>query len=175
MNIEFQNTLDDILALNWYHHRTSPAARRTLLLFQYGLPVAIVLVVVIITFAAGWSLFTIVPAVVLALAWFAFVPQMQKRNLQKQIVKLYAEGRDRGIVTGHKVSINSSSIADRTDRGETKTAWKDVDKVVATEKHVFIYIGPESALIVPRGAFPGESEYSAFVDTAMRYHRAAAP
>ena len=175
MNIEFQNTLEDILALNWYHHRASPGARRTLLLFQYGLPVAIVLIVVIITFAAGWSTFTIVPAVVLALAWFALVPRMQKRNLQKQVVKLYAEGRDRGIVTGHKVSMSSSSITDRTDRGETKTAWKDVDKVVGTEKYVFIYVGPESALIVPRGAFPGESEYRAFLDAAMRYHRAAVP
>ena len=175
MNIEYQNTLDDILALNWYHHRASPAARRTLLLFQYGLPIAIVVLVVLITLAAGWSLFTIVPAVVLALAWFALVPQMQKRNLQKQIVRLYAEGRDRGIVTGHKVSMSSSSITDRTDRGETTTAWKDVDKVVATEKHVFIYVGPQSALIVPRGAFPGESEYNAFVDAAMRYHKATAP
>jgi hypothetical protein len=173
MNIEFENTLDDILALNWYHHRTSPAARRTLRLFQYVLPLAIVLIVLVITFAAGWSKMSLLPAAVLALAWFALVPRMQKRNLQKRIVKLYAEGRDRGIVTGHKVSISSSSITDRTDHGETKTAWKDVDKVVATEKYVFIYVGPESALIVPKRAFPHESKYGAFVDTVMRHHRAA--
>ena len=174
MNIQYQNTLDVILALNWYHPRTSPAARRTLLLFQYGLPIAIVVLVVLITLAAGWSLFTIVPAVVLALAWFAFVPKMQKRSLQKQIVRLYADGRDRGIVTGHKVSIDSLSIKDRTDRGETTTAWKDVEKVVATGEHVFVYVGPKSALIVPRAAFPGESEYNAFVDTVMKYHRSVA-
>jgi hypothetical protein len=47
--------------------------------------------------------------------------------------------------------------------------WHAVDQLAVTPQHVFIYLTPDFALIVPRRIFASESECEEFISLAARY------
>jgi hypothetical protein len=171
MVVEFENSLDDVLALNLYHHQQSPKARRTRQLLQYG-PAAILVLVflgqLVLTEASPISA---LPWLMFAVVWTLFVPFMLRRSMRKRVLQLFVEGKSRGMVGSHKLSLTSTGVTDKTGFGTTETAWRNVRKVVSTSEHLFIYVGDTAAHIVPRRAFPDVARFHEFRDTVFRYYR----
>jgi hypothetical protein len=173
MVVEFENSLDDVLALNLYHHQQSSAAQRTRRLLQFGPAAILVIVFLVQVSVSGASPISSLPWLMFAAVWTVFVPYMMRRSLKKRILQLYAEGRDKGIVGKHTLSITSAGVTDKTRFGNTVTTWRDVRKVVATNEHVFIYVSDTVAHVVPRRDFPDEARFHEFRDAVIRYVRAA--
>jgi hypothetical protein len=171
MVVEFENTLDDVLALNIYHHQQSPKARRTHRLLQFG-PAAILVLVFL-----GQMLFTrsspvsSLPWLMFAVVWTLFVPFMLRRSMRKRVLQLFAEGKSKGMLGSHKLSLTSTGVTDKTGFGTTETAWRNVRKVVSTNEYVFIYISDTAAHIVPRRAFADAERFHEFRDTVIRHYR----
>ena len=172
MEIEFENTMDDILALNMYHFQRSPGARRNRLLFQYGLPGIPALVYIILVASGGSSFISALPWLLLALILFVLVPFSMRRSLRRRVIKMFNEGESQGAVGKHHLSITRSSVTDKTTRGKTTTNWVDVKKVVLMDRYVFIYISDTSAHIVPRRAFSEASKWEELQDTVGKYYQA---
>jgi hypothetical protein len=172
MDIEYENSMDDILALNLYHHQQLPAARRTRMLLQYGPPVILVIIFLVQVSITGGSLVSSLPWLFFAGIWVIFVPYSLRRAMKKRVTRMVLENQGGGITGRHKLSLKSDAVTDQTGSGKTKTRWADVPKLVVTGSYLYIYISDTSAHIIPKRAFESEAEFKEFVDTAMRYYRA---
>jgi len=173
MVVEFENSLDDVLALNMYHYQHSANVRRTRLILQFGPPVIPVVVFLVQILVSGASLASALPWLVFAGIWVLFVPFSLRRGMRKRVAKMVLESQNDGIVGKHRLSLTSKAMTDKTDSGKTKTRWAEVRRIVATNQYVFIYIDANVAHIVPKRAFPDESKYKEFIKTVMRHYEAA--
>jgi branched-subunit amino acid transport protein len=171
MVVEFENSLDDVLALNLYHYEQSPGARRTRRLLQFGPPAILVAIFLGQLLFTGASPISSLPWLMFAVVWAVFVPYMLRRSMRKRVMQLFVQGQSKGIVGNHTLTLTSKGVTDKTGFGKTETIWRDIWKVVATNQYVFIYLSDTAAHIVPRRAFPDELKFEEFRDTVIRYYR----
>jgi hypothetical protein len=54
-----------------------------------------------------------------------------------------------------------------------RTFWEGVVKVTGTEMHLFVYLSPGEAIVVPGRAFESERAFEDFCETARRDSKAA--
>ena len=180
MTAEYEITKDDLSAFNLYHHRHSPTARRQYLRSWFVPAVVWSLVCTGIwyladrergtpmrTFLDLMPLFSGVPVYLLYFPW------AYRRKLRKIVDGMVSEGQNRGLFSRHRVTITPESVTDSSEHGQTSTAWRGVERVVAADEHAYIYTNALAAVIVPRRAFAGPSEFEAFVRTARGHHEKA--
>jgi hypothetical protein len=180
MTAEYEITKDDLSAFNLYHHRHSPTARRQYLL-SWFVPAFIGLLVCsgiwyladrerdtpLQTFLDLLPLFSFVPLYLLYFPW------VYRRKLRKIVAGMVSEGRNRGLFSRHSVTISPEGVADVSEYGQTSTAWRAVERVAATDENVYIYTNALAAVIVPRRAFAGPSQFEEFVRIARGHHEKA--
>jgi len=181
MIIEYDLTKHDLIVFNLYHVRHSPTIRRQYLISLFVPAVIGLLVCIVIWYLAVQTSGTPLKTLLALLPLFTFVPLYvvlfpwaYRRNLRKNIDGMVREGKSRGLFTRHRLTLSEETVGEVSEYSETSTAWQAVERVVMTEEYGYIYINALAAIIVPRRAFPGTSEFEAFVQTAMR-HRTNAP
>ncbi len=57
--------------------------------------------------------------------------------------------------------------------GEVKTRWQGINKVVETATHIFLWISPSQAHVVPKRAFASEEDATTFAQNATNYWKSA--
>ena len=176
MSIEFEVSMDDILEFNLYHHQHSPNSRRACLLLRvimFILMLLISLSFLIQTFVEESSAVYFLFWLILAVLWAVLFPRFYQRSIKKEVEKMYNEGKNKGIICKHRLSLTPDMIINTTDFGESKTYWSSVEKIASTDNHVFIYASAVMAFIIPKRAFSDESKYTEFIETARQYHESA--
>jgi hypothetical protein len=180
MTAECEITKDDLSAFNLYHHRHSPTARRQYLL-SWFVPAFIGLLVCCgIWYLADSERGTPLRTLRDLLPLFSFVPLYliyfpwaYRRKLRKIVAGMVSEGQNRGLFSRHRVTISPEGVADASEHGQSSTAWRAVERVAAADEYVYIYTNALAAIIVPRRAFAGPSQFEEFVRTARGYHEKA--
>jgi hypothetical protein len=119
------------------------------------------------TFLDLLPLFSIVPLYVL------YFPGAYRHRLRKIVAGMVGEGQNRGLFSRHRVTISPEGVADASEHGQSSTAWRAVERVAAADEHVYIYTSALGAVIVPRRAFAGPSQFEEFVRTAREHHERA--
>ena len=180
MTTEYELTKDDLSTFNLYHHRHSPTARR-----QYLRSWFIPAVVWSIVFAAIWYLadrergtplqtfLDLLPLFSGVPIYLLYFPWAYRRKLRKIVAGMVSEGQNRGLFSRRRVTISPEGITESSELGQTSTAWRAVERVAETDNHAYIYTNALAAVIVPRRAFAGPSEFEEFVRTAKAYHEKA--
>jgi hypothetical protein len=180
MTAEYEITKDDLRAFNLYHHRHSPTARQHYLR-SWFVPAFVWLCVCIgiwyladrergtplRTFLDLLPLFSGVPL------YLVYFPWAYRRKLRKIVDGMVGEGQNRGLFGRHRVTISPEGVTDSGELGQTSAAWRAVERVAAADEHVFIYTNALAAVIIPRRAFVGPSEFGEFVFTARGHHEKA--
>jgi hypothetical protein len=172
--VEYENSLDDVLYLNLYHYQHSPAFRMKRLAFRFALPVFSLAAWLALISMNPSAAFSGLPLLVVAVVWIGFSPRLLQRNIRRQVANLHTQGQIAGTVRRHRISLTPEAIIDKTETGKAKTMWKDVQRIVTTKRHVFIYTSAEMAHIIPKGSFSDESKCGKFVEAAKRYYEKAA-
>jgi YcxB-like protein len=175
MIIEYEISIDDVVDFNLYHYTHSPSLRRTYFIGRWFFPGLLALCLIVAVeildlhgLALGlpwliWLIFT--------MFWVIFLgPRYILGQIRKRIVKMNAEGKRGGYSGKHRLSITPEGLLHSTDYGDSKTYWKSVEKILSTDRHVFIYTSATEAHIIPKRAFPDESKYHEFIDATKRYH-----
>ena len=180
MTAEYEITKDDLRAFNLYHHRHSPTARRQYLRSWFVPAFIGLLIVAGIWYVADRERGTPLRTFLDLLPLFGFVPLYllyfpwaYRRKLRKIVAGMVSEGKNRGLFSRHRVTISPETVTDSSEHGQTSTAWRAVEKVAAADEHAYIYTNALAAIIVPRRAFAGPSEFEEFVRTARGYHEKA--
>jgi len=96
--------------------------------------------------------------------YLLYFPWAYRRKLRKIIAGMVSEGQNRGLFSHHRVTISPEGVADSTEFGQPSTAWRAIEKVASTDACAYIYTSGLAAIIVPRRAFPGTSEFEAFAN-----------
>jgi hypothetical protein len=175
---EYQLSVDDHLAFVSFHYSNRAPEIRRRYLFAQTIPPLICL----ISAAGGLGLFFewdwLLAAylgifVVGSLLWISFYPRRYKKLLKKLVMKKLNDPRNATSLARCWLSITPQGILTANDVGETRSDWRRIQEVVETENHLFLYIGSDEALVIPRRAFAKDNLWKEFVNTAVQFQAEA--
>jgi hypothetical protein len=112
-----------------------------------------------------WALFTTI--------WVALLPPYLRRQTRGNMRKLAQQGLSRGSVGPHRLVVDERGIVEITPYSENRTFWHGIEAVVESPRHILVYLGTHSAVIVPKHAFSSELTIGAFVDGMNELREAA--
>lgn len=158
---------DDIVAFNETHMATAPAMRRQLGQVRFmGLAVFMLTAVLFVV------LDNLVTAAAIAGAGllFALIFPLILRPIARGMIRSML-GSDSKLFGRHRAVLDESGVLETTPSGENRTAWSAVERIEVTERHVFVYTSPTSALTIPRAAFPSDTAAREFIAEAERLRK----
>ena len=171
MDIEYEISTDDLLAFHLYQNEQSLALRGCRWGFQ--------LIIGLIT-AAGSVIYFMLRDYLMASVWLVaavllvvLAPRVLRGSIKRQIVRLYRLGKYRGSIGKHRISLTPEAMVNSTEESKARVLWRDVEKIAATDEHLFLYTSAETAIVVPKRAFSDEAEWAEFVKTARQYRSAS--
>jgi hypothetical protein len=165
--IEFRRTLDDLVAFNEF---LSARLGNDLRYKIRGAAVALVFFGSVAWWqywdsgATGTALVFLVAGVAYAAAWMLWIGQWrQRRCIRKVVTRLYGEA----LTTSHTVTLTDDGVQESSSEGNTFRAWSGVPEISRTDDHVLVFVGPNSAHVIPVAAFPSKNDADAFFAAAQ--------
>lgn len=177
MQIQFNLTLDDLIAFNQYCVYHSPLIEGFYAILRFGIPACSVLMVLItpskemtwsswigyITFLLA---FTIVTVLVLTYSL--------RRQLDKQAdnvaTKILATEKYREALSEHTISIGDFGLLETTELKEWYWTWTGVDRIEQDDSYIFIFLKSARAHIIPKRAFTNTEQVMEFYNNAKMLH-----
>jgi hypothetical protein len=147
MDIEYELDIDDVVTWNLYYYDHSPQAkknRQTTIIIMIA--VALIFLLIGIKFITNNEIVLAILLFYLALLPLCiaiFIKSSNKKDITKQIAKLYSEGKN-GIIGKNHVSIKPECIEWNDEDSTGTTAWDVIEDVVTTDQHIFIIRRPTS-------------------------------
>jgi hypothetical protein len=114
----------------------------------------------------------VVCAALVAAYWLA-VPRLARRSTRRAVARLYAAANAPSLFGLRQMTITPGTLTQAGELAVTTYKWIAIDEIVVDTDHVFFYVGPAQALVLPKAAFLDEGAFEEFVSTAQRYHREA--
>jgi hypothetical protein len=81
--------------------------------------------------------------------------------------------RASGQLGEHTIILTPEHVYERTEVTELRSLWRGVCRIEASRTHLFIFIKPTSAHIIPRRAFATPADADQFLATARSYLEAS--
>ena len=178
VEVEVKLEHDDLVALNMFYLQYSREARR---LRRRAHVVSILGVLLVVAIILGLLYYTelieTVFQAVLALALYMvlFVPVFiicDRVLLKRRIRRLVVEGQDRSLLAPNTWSLSEDNLSFEGEFSSGRISWKAVEDVVERDEHIFICLGKQRALVLPRRVFATAEEAKHFLELA-REHQAA--
>ncbi len=181
MTTEFDLTVDDLSTFNLYHHQHSPTARKhyyrawfipatVWLLLCLGL---LYLLIAVKRIGLWESFVNIWPLFCGVIAHLTIFPWWYRRKVRKIITGMIAEGKNRGLLCHHRVTLSPETISRTGDYGTNSTNWSAVERIVTTSQQLLVYLNSMSAVVIPRRAFVTPTAFDQFVAAARDFHQKA--
>ncbi len=169
--VTYSIEIADMQAFQRHHRRISPVVRRArifLLIFFAALSLNAAIqhdaespaFRVIYFFVMLGIMILATSALTFAANWFAQF-------------RAYRDGERHGILGAHTVTLTPDAVHERTAVNESKAAWRGIFRIDATPSHIFIFIQPNAAHVIPRRAFPAPEDAEAFLSTARSHYETA--
>lgn len=167
MRVSFEILLEDIHAFNLHYATTALLPRRNQLLVR----IALTMTLGSLLFALGVAIqapvgFWLLGGLIL-LTWWALYPRRIEAMSRASTKRLYADGKNMGMLGPHVVSFDDDWLSEITSDREVRTRWRAVEKAALTREHLFLYVSGFSAVIVPLRAFGTAEERTAFLKEAQ--------
>jgi hypothetical protein len=80
---------------------------------------------------------------------------------------MYKEGKNKNLFGHREITISDDAIVEESDSGTHATKWQSVEKVIKTEKHIFVYASSVSAYVIPRRIFMNDTDYNELYDLIL--------
>ncbi len=85
----------------------------------------------------------------------------------------WQDSKRHGLLCEHTFALTPETLRTHTAASDANISWKGIYRIDATASHLFFFVQPELAYIIPRGAFPTPEAAEEFLATARAYHGAA--
>jgi len=159
MEIEYQQTPGDLRALERYCQQQVGGGIGWRFILIYVVPLALMTFMYLVNQHVDW-----VTRVGVAVGFVFLLVVFYRRRQGFTVVNEAAVASDR-----HRLAIGPEGVRHACRTGEALTRWLAVAKVGVTTEHVFLFIGPGNAYVVPRRAFADASAFENFVHLAWYY------
>ncbi len=174
MLVQFEITLDDVVAFNRYSIQHSPGFRRNYWIVMGGIP-AMALIVALANSRSWHSLsfwfLLVAPAIVL----MSIFPFWYKHEIDHTMKKIMRTGKNRGILGKHTILISEDGLVETTEVNESRWAWTGIERVEQIEHYIFIFVSSTSAHTIPKRAFASTEEATQFYNAAKTLFDRAKP
>lgn len=161
MKLQYELTNQDFVDFNLNFIDTSPVMKRSLLIQRFIFPLLLVASPATLSDLIGVPfpiLMTVFSA--LALLWAIFFLKWFKSRIARKSNKLIASGKVPGVIGPHELFIEQGVISDKTSASITR--YEQIEKVIETHTHFFVYVSEVMAYIVPKKVFSSPEEFEAF-------------
>lgn len=175
MQIEFDRSMDDVVAFNLYALEHSAFSRREVLTQR--------VLVSVLAAAIGGGFNFMAPhlfnwvvlgaAAVSGLVVFLVFPWFMRRSTVGRLRGLLAEGSYENMLGHQSLSIAPGGIFVRNKTGESTVLWSAVRQVSEGEKHLFLFITSFTAIVIPKRCFKSGEDQHSFLQLVDTYRRAA--
>jgi hypothetical protein len=172
MTVEFQTSVDDVIAFSCYHRKHTPKLKRSRSLARFGLPFVSLLVILfeITQYPIDDVLLAAIsPWLLLAILWIPAFPLVERWGIKRQAKALYKAGPDKNIFGSYTVTLSPECILRSSDFGDIRTRWDGVERIERSGELIFIYNGSSSAYIIPRRAFDSDESMTSFFNAAISF------
>jgi hypothetical protein len=168
MQVQYQLTLDDVIAFNQYHFSNSNNAQRGYWVNQaWGVFIALVLSYV----WRGWHLqLRVMAFALISLLWMVGYHFYHRWWITHSARSLYGEGQNKGVLGNHIIALDADGVIEISDVGESRTSWDGIERIEENDKYFFLYTSAVMAHVIPKRAFLNEGESAEFLHLAQAYH-----
>lgn len=162
MKIETEITLEDLVAFNRYHTENSRFVKQRLDFIKYfGYGVALFMIgSALLAILQGKILAAVISIVIafllITISGSKFVQYLNDINAKG----MYKEGKNKGLIGHREITIHDDAIVEESDSGTHATKWQSVEKIIKTEKYIFVYASSVSAYLIPRRIFVNDTAYN---------------
>jgi hypothetical protein len=91
------------------------------------------------------------------------------------VVLSMISSKNKTVLTDHTLVLADEGFVEETPYNRTEGKWRGVQKLARTRRHIFIYIAPYMAHVVPRRAFQDDAEWNAFYEFCKQRTQGAEP
>jgi hypothetical protein len=166
VRVSFDTTLDDIHAFNAHYAQTAALPQRSRKMVRG----ALTLTLGSLMFALGIGFHLPAPfwiiSILILFGWWRLYPRRVEAMTRRSTQRLYAEGRNAGMLGPTTVTIEPEWLSEASSEREVRTRWRSVERMDLTAEHIFLYVTGFSAVIVPTRAFASEADKNAFIELA---------
>ena len=163
MKIRYQINAYDYIAFQMYHAMHKPFYKRMMLLTRIIPSVFLLLIPIFLslfTQTEFWS--SMLCYTLLALLWYFGYPPAAKWMLKQKLKKIIQREKMFEEAKVYILSFTNDGIHETHNDSHTKVPWEKIHHVAETDKHIFIYFNPFSAIIDPKKALKTKEDQSAF-------------
>lgn len=176
VTVQYDLTLEDMVALAQYHSDRAPRERRRRRLVQ-GLIVAVFLFLLYTAIdsirrqgadlSPGWIAMSgaplICPAILLVLV---FSTGVRRWSNSRSVYKAFGPREPGSVVASQQLTVAEDGIHVRSGAGEIAIGWAEVTDITRSNSHLFVLGAAEQAIVLPRRSFPDATAFDAVVDAA---------
>lgn len=165
---EFEISFDDedYVQFNQYHLLNSSTGKKTLMYYRFIIPFICLLFVVIFYIAGSDFQLILMEAIAMLIIsglWIGFSKKTMLKSMKKRILKMRKEGKlpySKEVI----LKFDDACIYEKAANTENKMNYSLIERVVVTEKAIYLYYGAIQATILPLTAFSNETEKHQFLD-----------
>jgi cobalamin biosynthesis protein CobD/CbiB len=152
MIVEYNLAPSDYVAFSLYHNAHTPAAQKSIRWMRFGI-------------AAMWLAFALFPLALgepldggeavyvgMAVLWVLLVPAFVRWSVRRTAARYYERGLVNGQIGVHRVELTDTGFRDSTPVTDWHVTWPAVERVAEGAEHLFVYVGPHAAHIIPKSA-----------------------
>jgi len=156
---------NDYFEFNKYHAFNSPASRKNMIIYRFIVPIIFV--------ACGLIAGTIVdePVVtyyfyiafgIVAILWLIFFKPLMAKQIKKNIGRIKKSGK-LPYQSNVTISFEDDFFVETTENGEARVKYSTIERVIITEKAIYIYINAVQAILLPFTVFSDEQKHDDFI------------
>lgn len=168
MRVNYNVGIDDMVAFNRYHIRNS---RSMQFWYRVGYLWGVFIGVAIALAFSSWDVW---PRVALVAGFAVIYGIIYRLNYYRWIDsgarKMIAEGKNKGILGDHTMTLSKDGLIETCDVGESRSTWGGVERIEEDDEYVYLYIGAYQAHVIPRRAFTSGADATEFIKVARAYH-----
>ena len=159
MRIDYTLEDEDYVRFNIYHSTHAPSQKRTQLLYRFGAPALLAL---ILLHGTGWREWRFGMAAGVYVLWMIAWPYFHRFTCGRIVRRMMKDGRRNEFVGDFNLELTEEALRETGSGRTTEVEYGRIDHVAHDGDLHYIYTGSLSAFIVPERAFKDEQEKEAF-------------
>ncbi len=168
MRIQYEVTKQDYIAFNINFVDTSKVMRRSIFIRRFFYPVFFLAAASLLESVFNVPIaFLLVVVAVMSAVWVLYYVKWFKRSVVKKVEKMLDSGKITGLIGSHELELGEGHLTDTTR--ESYTRYESVEKIIATETHIFVYVSQVMAYIIPKHTFKTQEEIELFIEKLETY------
>ena len=157
---------NDYFEFNKIHLLLSETGKKALLNYKLSVPVLTLILIgfiAILRFDTGLIIIELIAMDIIDIIWVLLSDKIYFRQLKKSFAKLKKDGSLPYDKSGELI-FDSDAITDITENSVEKKDYSVIEKIITTEKTVYLYTSAINAYIINSDFFKDENEKSDFRD-----------